>query len=593
MGITVPRRQQGVVPTAPLPGVRAPFEEFAPPQPVDLGPFTRQVADIVAKEKQKADDVAVLNAENQLSELSTGLRGEALKHQGEDAFNALPSVQDKWKEKTSEIESSLGNDTQKLRFRHIEADRWANLHESIARYTDSELEKHDAEVFATNVKDRFNDAVANYTDPVAVAHAVEDTRDVLTKRAEHEGWGPEILKQKTDEAVSQIHSGVIARMIASGADLTAKAYYTKVKAEVTGEDATQIDRALEVASTEGEGFRLADKVWKELGPKALNDPVRIQTMEQAIRDQQTDPKIVKAAVQELRSRATAQNAEQVEVTATNKASILGAFAKGASVTELVRTPAYLALSGTEQEQLKSYMLNSQYSAANRELTFDAREDSIKAKRGFAAYWTYSEPAKLAAMSENQILALEPTLGRTLVGNLMSQKRAMDKKEGLLPVTLDNDEFNQIANDAGLNPYGTKLGEDEKAALGNLKVRVKNAIDVAQVTKGKPLTRDEERAITQSIVDQRVMIDRFGRDDDKLAATVTRDQRGDAYIPIAQVPPQVRTEAINWLRSNGLVLPNENDAKAMVRFQRRIEKAYAARVIGAGATEIDQILRGLR
>jgi hypothetical protein len=63
------------------------------------------------------------------------------------------------------------------------------------------------------------------------------------------------------------------------------------------------------------------------------------------------------------------------------------------------------------------------------------------------------------------------------------------------------------------------------------------------------------------------------------------------VPLERIPPQVRVEAINWMRSNGLILPTDNDQAALAKFKRRIEKAYAARMTGGNAAEIDAILRG--
>lgn len=306
-------------------------------------------------------------------------------------------------------------------------------------------------------------------------------------------------------------------------------------------------------------------------------------MEQAIRDRVSDPKIVKAAIQELRVRSQAQNAEQTEVAASNKATILGAFAKGADIRQLTATPAYLSLSGSDQEQLKSYMVN-------RSTQLDELSDSARSKRGFARYWELSSPTKLAAMSENQILALEPELGRSLVGDLMRQKRTVLKTEDQVrAATIDADLFNTIAADADLKPYDK---DTDKATLGRLKSTVELEIERAQQKLNRALTRDEKRTIMQEVIDQKVMLDLSGQEDsERTVALLTADQRGKAYMPIARVPATFRREAISWMRSNGNARWDESETQVMNRFQRRLERAYAARITGATSAEIANILAG--
>src|SRR4051812_12925999 len=100
--IEVPRRGPGFVPTAPLPGARvspeAPSSAFQPPAPVDLTGLQRGVQQLVEKEKNKADQLAVLDADNQLAQLQTDLASMATGRRGKDALGAQTDVTDQWKQ---------------------------------------------------------------------------------------------------------------------------------------------------------------------------------------------------------------------------------------------------------------------------------------------------------------------------------------------------------------------------------------------------------------------------------------------------------------------------------------------------------------
>lgn len=545
---TLPRANPTPVPTAPLAGARVPTgvptRAFGAPESVPLDGVTRQVAGIIERHQSQADNAILLDADNQLARLETDLRTTATARRGKDALGATDEMQDGWAKGVSAIESSLTNDRQRQLFQARAGNRFAGLYSATESHAHDEWTRFQDSTSATAVQNRVNDALANYRDPQQVAKAAVEARAIVQDQAKRSGWSPEITEQKTGEVLSALHAGVIGRFIAVGDDRAAKAYYDKAKSQIAGKHLEDVDRALEVASTEGAGLRAADAVWVELGPKTANDPARIATMEAKAREQLADdPKVLKATIQELRSRVTAHNAEQSEVTASNKAQILGAFAQGSTVQDLVRTPAYLALSGTEQEQVKSYMLNQAY-------TTEAREDSAKARRGFAKFWELSEPVALSKMSDNQVLALEPELGRTLVGNLMTVKRSIGKTEAAVrAATIDGELFNTVAQSAGFKPYG-KLNEDDKSTLGRLKNAVESEIDLAQQAKGKELTRDEKSKVMQGVIDKQVMLKRFWGDSPAIAALVQQDDRGRVYVPRAEIPFERWDEMRRYVLSLG-------------------------------------------
>lgn len=576
---TVPRRGLGYTPTTATPSLN-PAGAFTPPQRIDFGPAVQEISRQVQQHAEHADQVALLEADNQLASLSTNLEVHTLQRKGKDALSAGPEVQDAWTKGTSDIANLLTNDRQRKAFKARSDHHWEVLNETVQKHGAAEFQKYDAENTDIGIKKRVEQAVNHYTDPSIVGQSLAESKDLVAFYGERNGWSPEQIADKQLTATTQIHGSVISRMIADGADQTALAYFKKTKPEINADTATQLEQHLDVASTDGMALRAADVIWKSLGPKNLNDPVRMATMEQEARDKYSDnPKVLKAAIQELRSRAQAQNAEQTEVGASSKATILGAFAKGADVNSLIRTPQYLSLSGTEQEQLKSYMLRERREEANRPPD----------KKNWAAYWGYSEPSRLASMSDNQVLALAPEIGQGLVNQLMQQKRSTLKtEEQVRDATIDSDQFLTVAEEAGLKPYDKNA---DKATLGKLRSTVESEIDRQQQAKGKKLTRDEKASVMKSVIDQKVMLDTWGGNEEQTAALVTKDQRGIAYVPIERVPASYRKQAIDWMRQRGLALPSENETQVMNRYTKRIERAYGVRASGGTRQEIEDILAG--
>lgn len=595
---TVPRLDQTPAGTAALPGVRvstgAPAAAFGQPQSIDLGGVGRAAAEIIERERQKADQVAVLDADNKLAELETSLlydpKAGALNRKGKNAFGAPEEVEGEWRKRVGEIEKGLSTERQQMAFQARVGARWQSVNQTLQRHVSGEIAAYDNETANAALANRYDAAIRSNGEPYAVETALRESKIILDAYGKRNGWSPEVMADKRVTLESRIHSGVIEQMLSQGRDRDASAYFTDNKASIAGPDLPKLERALEQASTDGAGMRAADAVWKELGPKSGNDAVKVATMEQKLRDTLGDDvKVIKAAISEVRSRAAAFNSQQAETTAANKAALLGAYTNGATLASIKTRPEYRALSGAEQEQLTSYLEN--------------RTEQDLTRKNFITFWSMSNPRALASMSEQTILSTEPTLGRTLVGQLMQMKRAIGAKSEtadnrVLAATIDDDLFKTIATDAGLKPYATGLQDDEKEDLGRLKVAVESAIAREQERIDKPLTQAQKRDVMQGIVDQHVLRDGWGTSTPStIAALVKRDDAGnlpsDIFVPVERVPEQYRTQALNWLRSVGAVREGTTDAQALRQLGERIGKAYAARLAGGTRAEIEQRLRGQR
>jgi hypothetical protein len=163
----VPRLTGPSVATAPLPGARlAPVEQQPAPE---LSGAERVVRDIWDREQQKANQVAVLDADNQLADLSTKLlydrEAGILQARGKNALEASSKLPDKWQQGVSTIEQSLTNDAQRLAFRRMAVSRFDDVNTTTERHVDQELHAYDEQTTQAGVANAYADAIANYGDP--------------------------------------------------------------------------------------------------------------------------------------------------------------------------------------------------------------------------------------------------------------------------------------------------------------------------------------------------------------------------------------------------------------------------------------------
>jgi hypothetical protein len=554
--------------------------------------LTREVVGIARDERQKADQIILTEADGRLSALETQIQHDPktgiLNRRGQNAFTAPEDAKAAWDKGTAEIANSLGTPSQKAAFKNAVTKRWESIDRSVQQHVARERVQYDNTATEEGIIKERNAAIKNFTDPERIGQSIEWQQSALVLYAQRNGLPDSWMTDKVMDATSKTHMGVIETMLVDdekGGDRLAQMYYKIHSGELTGEDEIRIKAKLSSASTDGEAMRAVDAVWVK------NPDGQLTAMETAIRTKyKDDTKVSKAAIQELRSRVQAWKADRTETSAAAMATVLGAFNKGVLRSQILLMPEYrLGLDGAEQERANSYMVDRNYSMVQRAEAERSRTEAVRTREGFATYWGMSNPAFLSTLSDNVILAAEPQLGQALVGDLMRQKRALSGVEAKVrDASIDFDTLKHHLRLSGINPED-KLQE---AKVGEIRYQVENAIDRVQEQSGKILSRTEKDVIMRSIVNQKVMLDRWGRDTKSLAALVTTDQRGKAYVPLAQVDPLFQTEALNWLRSSGLVLrPNATDPDLLKDFSSRIEHAFGARVTGASAAEIQAILRG--
>ena len=290
---TVPRRDQTLLTTgnrpSPREAVGAPSSAFGGlPEHPDISGLTRAVSEIVRREREKADQVAILEADNRLAEIETSLlydeKAGALTLRGKNAQGAPEAVAAEWEKRVSEVEKGLTTERQQLAFQQRRQSRWASINGTVQRHVASEALAYDNETANAALANRLDAAIRSNGEPHTLETAIAETEVIVGDYGKRNGWSPELFAEKKAIAVSRIHTGVIERLLSQGKDQAASEYFADWQDSIVAAQLPAIEKALEVGSTEGAGLRAADAVWKQHGPKTANDPVKISTMESAIRE---------------------------------------------------------------------------------------------------------------------------------------------------------------------------------------------------------------------------------------------------------------------------------------------------------------------
>lgn len=257
---TVPRRSTGYVPTQPLPSERVPSGAFQSAPPIDITPAVRGLSEYAAQEKKRQDQVALLDADNQLGALELVLHQQATQLRGKDAYGAQQLVRDTWSKRSDEIRQNLSNDDQRLSFEGRASARYQSLLSSVAQHTETESKRYDAETTDAGLKLSLKSALDHYTDAAVVERSLADSKKIIDLFADHNGWSREERQQKQLEQTSQIHAGVIDMLLQDDKDIDATKYFQAHANELDPKALLQARDSLDVGSLRGEATRRSDSI---------------------------------------------------------------------------------------------------------------------------------------------------------------------------------------------------------------------------------------------------------------------------------------------------------------------------------------------
>lgn len=239
--------------------------------------------------------------------------------------------------------------------------------------------------------------------------------------------------------------------------------------------------------------------------------------------------------------------------------VWGQILAGANPQTIANSPTFKALDPKDQVTLISQMKS--FTSQDTGSSVEQLEYYLKLT---------SDPQKLAALTDDQIKALAPMLGKTLIGQVQRERAKLNDPNNVIEVKLDMDIFKQIANEAGFKPYESRRSQREIEQLATLEINVKNRIDMEQRLLKRPLTPDEKQKLMKLEVDNKVFVDRFGPDKQVPISMVEKDDLGDTYVVVSgrevklnTIPASSRNAIIRQLRAAGRPVTEQAIAEVFV------------------------------
>jgi hypothetical protein len=273
--------------------------------------FARDAAEtrrLQEEERRRADDLAVLAAENRLAEWERNRLYDpqqgALTVKGKDSFTLPETIEDEFGKLAGEVEQGLQTPEQRAAFARVRAQRQNQVGLSIRRHVYGEMQTYRANELKARVDNAQSLAVANALDPRRAAAELQRGVDAITLEAPRLGFGPEQIANQVASLRSNVHVGTIERMIENDQAGAARIYFEEAKGQISGDRLADVEKALDAGTLKANAQKESDRILAAGGTLTSQREQARQIQDPDLRDAVMQRIEHEAAVQERIDRDT-------------------------------------------------------------------------------------------------------------------------------------------------------------------------------------------------------------------------------------------------------------------------------------------------
>lgn len=513
------------------------------------------------------------------------------KRTGAAASGAVTDFSDFHKQTVEEISKSLGNETQRRAFQVMAAKNGLTVRHDVGTFEIAQMRRANADADKANA--------TNYINQGAVAitpEAADEAKRLLVNSTEAylatQNTTPELRSAIVTERLTEFHKQRI-QTLARDNPAAATEYYKANEKEIAGSQRAEIGEFANKATSAAVGGDAAQAVFDKFA-RPRGEAMPLDEMAAALRNDpalKKNPDALKVALATVKDMAAERDKATHDIQAAGTAKVNKMLMDGRPLSQVMRTPEWAALNGTEQRKITEHeegiAAQRESRAAAREsraFTAEQRREFQLNNAGLETMMRLSNPDALVAMSRDDVINLRTTIGTQNAISLLNKWDAFTKNGTVLSeAKVDDNQFKKFAQKAGLDPYVSAAKNEQMAGrVNDLRNDIEQVIGAEQMAKKRPLTRDEKDAIFQREIDNNVMLhSRVWFDQKVPAITVRPDDMSRAYVEVgdrrvfvSDIPRDFRSEAVAELRKRGKAANEADIARLWVRTQDAKQKRQA-------------------
>lgn len=496
---TVPRQQRQVALDA-LPGARLTAAETPeslgarPNDPIaaaleGVGAKTAALGEqlfgqAVDEEKKRADQIAVLNADNSLAAWTNKRvydpNSGALTATGPDAFGLPEQINDEFTTQADTIAAGLTTPEQKMAFNRIRTDRQIELSGTIYKHVYAETQQYHAKEVDSAIDNNKNAAMAQADDPRAVSVAIDRSAAAIGTLK----LGPEETKKQTDAARSAILVGVIETQLSQNKVTAAQSYFDETKSLINGDQINRIEKALKEGTIRKQAQDQADEIIKAGGTLTeQRDKAR------ALTDKGFDADVRDRAMEYIEhNNAVNDKAKRDDLEAAST-SAFNLLDRSRGDLRTIPSTAWESFPGSIKASLRAYSeklakgepVETDWSTWTKLMGQAGTDPAAFANINMMQYRGRLSDEKFSQLTEVQLSIRNKEASRADVGDFQS-------REHLVSTTLDS---------YGIETRESKQTPEQRKAIGELyRLLDQRTATQAALTGKKPTNQDVQSALDQ-------------------------------------------------------------------------------------------------
>lgn len=511
-------------------------------------------------QKQKNDSLAVTDAMNQLSDKTNAILSDPktglLNRRGKDSLSVPQDFADQYTDAVGDITSKLTNKSQQVAFGAMAASERRYSQMRIDQHVSSEMQQFQDQTYKTAISNAVSRAITSNGDPAIISGALDQIGALVRVQGHSMGWSEDMTQYMLHQAQSSLHEGVIQNMLTAGNSKQAQLYYDQVKDDIDGQEQDKIQQALKVGVVRTEATVQANSI---IGAHPGDLSAQIEAARK-IDDPMIHDEVIRQISQndELQQRAK----EDQHRNDLDMANAIVASGKGFNSIP----PSIVArMTPSEAEGYRKYA-NYLASGAEPAQNWSKWTDFVASMA--------KNPNDIA--NQNLMTTIRPYVDNEHYNQAVEmQKAAVEATKGdktkLTALQDPMERFNNtvfpVAFPKEKSP--ADLTGDDKSRYGQLMSEVQADISNQEGQLGRKLTPTELQKTMDSFVHEQVFVHHtFLPDEQKPIATLTKDEKGNAYVPLAQIP-QARIGGIqNYITSVGGKVSDD-----------KVQRIYAAAMLG--------------
>ena len=498
------------VATSPLPGVRKSAAETPISEGAGLAEARAQTgqaiagvgagafqlgankwAEVVQQERDFADQVANLAADTSLVEWSNARLRDAdkgaLAQHGKAAFGLPEQVSREYEDYATKVESTLTTDRQRMAFARSRAQRKIALMADVHYHTSAETERFAAGEHEAAIAANTTAAIGHATNPPLLALDLAKIDQTLQERAVHLGLGPEARAQARLATRSDVHLGVIDRLLAEDKPQFAQAYLDEAKDEIAGDKLATLEKALEIGGLRQRSQAKADEILQTAttredalaAVRAIDDPKLRDEVQARVRQDFDE-----------RKQADAEAHHQLLITAGNLIDRTGRFDRIPPATVAQMTVQEKASLQQYARERASGTLTTDWQVFYSRMT-EAGDDP----QAFAERKLFEDRGRLGDTEFKRLLELRLNIKE---GN----RQAADKE--LVPFQTRAQLVDDTLTLYGIDP-NAKPDSAEGKAIAQLRHMVEQRVELLQSVTGRKATNQDIQSELDQILSTSVTV----------------------------------------------------------------------------------------